>query len=202
MSSVFNSQNIERMRVNGNEIALAKINGNVVFQKNKLLKTFFGDSKQETTEGYNELNPKMETTTRNGITCTNNNDGSFTLNGTATSEADFRINQGGAIGTDNLMTLDGYYTLKCDELIEGVRVMIMQNETWKASLIINYSKKSDSYNFENFKNAFILVYISSGTTVNNLTIRPFFYKGTEDKEFEPYTGGKPSPSPDYPQKIS
>ena len=202
MSSVFNSQNIERMRVNGNEIALAKINGNVVFQKNKLLKTFFGDSKQNVTQGYNELEPKMETSTRLGVTCTNNGDGSFTLNGTAQYNTDFRINQSTVLGLDNLMNLNGEYTLKCDnQLIEGVMINITQNETWKNPLIINHLTNKSSYNFENFDNCFVDVYIYQGTILNNFTIKPFLYKGTEDKPYEPYTGGKPSPNPDYPQQI-
>ena len=37
----------------------------------------------------------------------------------------------------------------------------------------------------------------SSTTFENLMI----YEGTEDKPYEPYTGGIPSPSPDYPQDI-
>lgn len=200
MSSI-NGQNIERMRVNGNEIELAKINGNVVFQKNKLLKTFFGDSKQNITKGYNELEPKMKSTTRLGITCTNNDDGTFTLNGTATSEADFRINQSTVLGIDNLINLNGEYTLKCDELIEGVRISVVQNETFSFKLSINSNEKSKNFNFENVENCFIVVFVNSGTTLNNLTIKPLFYKGTEDKEYEPYTGGIPSPNPDYPQQI-
>ena len=203
MSSVFNSQNIERMRVNGNEIALAKINGNVVFQKKKLIKTFYGDSKQNVTQGYNELEPKMETSTRLGVTCTNNGDGTFTLNGTAQYNTDFRINQSTVLGLDNLMSLNGEYTLKSEnKLIEGVNINITQNETWKSPLKIDSLSNKSSYNFENFNDCFVTVYIYQGTVLNNFTIKPFLYKGTDDKLFEPYTGGQASPNPDYPQKIS
>lgn len=37
----------------------------------------------------NLLNPTLQTTTANGVTCTNNGDGAYTLNGTATSEIIF-----------------------------------------------------------------------------------------------------------------
>lgn len=37
----------------------------------------------------NLLNPTLQTSTQNGITCTNNGDGTYTLNGTATSEVIF-----------------------------------------------------------------------------------------------------------------
>lgn len=38
----------------------------------------------------------------------------------------------------------------------------------------------------------------TNTTYKNLMI----YEGTEDKPYEPYTGGIPSPNPDYPQEIT
>lgn len=38
-------------------------------------------------------------------------------------------------------------------------------------------------------------------TLNNFKTRFMIYKGTEDKPYEPYTGGNPSPNPDYPQEI-
>lgn len=43
-------------------------------------------------------------------------------------------------------------------------------------------------------------YIASGT-YNNLVTTPMINAGATAKPFEPYTGGKPSPSPDYPQEI-
>lgn len=47
------------------------------------------DVRKETT--VNLLNSTLETTTRNGITCTNNGDGTYTLNGTATSGVTFSL---------------------------------------------------------------------------------------------------------------
>lgn len=43
-------------------------------------------------------------------------------------------------------------------------------------------------------------YIASGT-YNNLVTTPMINAGDAAKPYEPYTGGKPSPSPDYPQEI-
>lgn len=39
--------------------------------------------------GKNLLNPTLQTTTKNGVTCTNNGDGTYTLNGTATATGIF-----------------------------------------------------------------------------------------------------------------
>ena len=43
--------------------------------------------------GKNLLNPTLQTTTRNGVTCTANGDGTYTLNGTATTITTFDIAQ-------------------------------------------------------------------------------------------------------------
>ena len=43
--------------------------------------------------------------------------------------------------------------------------------------------------------------IYKGATLNNLTFKPMILSGTEEKPYEPYTGGKASPNPDYPQEI-
>ena len=80
--------------------------------------------------GKNLIEPKLPTTTKNGITITNNGDGSWTLNGTATSNVDFRIDQSTPIGHDNLKTYNGTYTLSCNELINGIELVITQINTW------------------------------------------------------------------------
>ena len=46
-----------------------------------------GDVRKETT--VNLFNPTLETTTKNGVTCTNNEDGTYTLNGTASVTTHF-----------------------------------------------------------------------------------------------------------------
>ena len=42
----------------------------------------------------NLLNTTLQTTTQNGVTCTNNGDGTYTLNGTATANAEFEFFNG------------------------------------------------------------------------------------------------------------
>ena len=49
--------------------------------QNKVVTSNLTDLKKETT--VNLLNPTLRTTTLNGVTCTNNGDGTYTLNGTA-----------------------------------------------------------------------------------------------------------------------
>lgn len=152
----------------------------------------YGKSEQKKYSGKNLLNATLQTTTQNGVTCTNNGDGTYTINGTATSDTLFHIGyfifekdtkykivgcpQGGSLNT--LYRLDGSLNVNSDT---GNGIV--------------YSGDG------NKRNARIVVF--NGATVNNLLFKPMIttdLTATYD-DFEPYTGGQPSPSPDYPQEI-
>lgn len=47
----------------------------------------------------------------------------------------------------------------------------------------------------------ININIQTGTKVNGLIFKPMLNSGSEALPWEPYTGGQPSPSPEYPQEI-
>lgn len=47
----------------------------------------------------------------------------------------------------------------------------------------------------------LYIRISTIDSYNGRTIKPMIEKGSEVTSYEPYTGGQPSPSPDYPQEI-
>lgn len=136
----------------------------------------------------NLIEPKMETTTLNGITCTNNGDGTFTINGTNTSSSttSFRINQSTYNGTDNLKTYNGLYTFSCKELVSGLFMNIMQNGTWKSFCTISDTNNISNKTFNNDDNLFIYIGVSGGKTINNVTIRPMFEKGKIAHEYVPY----------------
>lgn len=64
----------------------------------------------------------------------------------------------------------------------------------------NYSnKKFDVLGTE--KDIFLVVQSTDTNQINNYKVYPMLNKGSIAVPFEPYTGGKPSPSPDYPQEI-
>ena len=48
----------------------------------------------------------------------------------------------------------------------------------------------------------LYIRISSVDSYDGVTIKPMIEKGSKVTSYEPYTGGKPSPSPDYPQEIN
>lgn len=166
-----------------------------------------GSHSQKTTEGINLLEIALPTQTYRGVTFTNNGDGSFTLNGTATADLDFRVEQNAPLGSNNFNAYKGTYTFYCSNLESGM---------WFGSATYD----GGAYNFFMGKlqdnvslltrevdvgSGFFYIHIVSGTTVRELTLKPMFVKGSYTLEtipnFEPYTGGKPSPSTDYQQKI-
>lgn len=48
---------------------------------------------------------------------------------------------------------------------------------------------------------YVAIRVNKGATVNK-TFYPQIEKGSEATSYEPYVGGQPSPSPDYPQEIN
>ena len=169
--------------------------------------TVNGNQYQKTTQGINLLEIALPTQTYKGVTFTNNGDGSFTLNGTATADLDFRVEQNAPLGSNNFNAYKGTYTFYCSNLKSGM---------WFGSATYD----DGAYNFfmgqlqgnvslltreVDVGSGFFYIHITSGTTVNKLTLKPMFLKGAYTLEtipkFEPYTGGKPSPSTDYQQEI-
>lgn len=182
MSSI-NGTNIERMRVNGNEIALAKINGKVVFQKNKLLKTFFGDSKQNTTSGKNIFN----------------------IYKFASDDSDYYHLENEKLICDSIDSRtqgfvytpfeQGTYTLSTTNVCN----ISVHEENSNYLFIQKQNVNSFTFTLEENKNLHFKFFSNDVPyEIGNIQIE----KGSTATKYEPYTGGKPSPNPDYPQKIS
>nr|DAR54972.1 MAG TPA: carbohydrate binding domain protein [Bacteriophage sp.] len=131
----------------------------------------------------NLLKPTLQTTTQNGVTCTNNGDGTYTLNGTnsssknATFTAFLTVNYTGKIkmlgcpANDNVAMLQSQYDGSWAD-----------SKTWD---------KGNGCILENAsKIGAISIVIYAGKTVNNLVFKPMFttnLNATYD-DFVPYTG--------------
>lgn len=161
----------------------------------------------KTTQGINLLEIAIPTQTYRGVTLTNNGDGSFTLNGTATADLDFRVEQNAPLGSNNFNAYKGTYTFYCGNLKSG---MWFGSATYDDGAYNFFMGRLQGYvslltREVDVGSGFFYIHITSGTTVSNLTLKPMFVKGSYTLEtipnFEPYTGGKPSPNPDYPQKV-
>ena len=142
--------------------------------------------------GKNLLNPILQTTTQNGVTCTNNGDGTYTLNGTATKNVSFSITPTGG-ELINILIADKTYRLVGNSKNSGIRLALMQwDREW------NYIDDSgydlgEGINVKISTNAYhvrVNINIPSGVSCNNLVLKPMFttdLSATYD-DFEPYTG--------------
>ena len=160
----------------------------------------YGRSEQKQYSGKNLLNPTLQTTTQNGVTCTNNGDGTYTVNGTATGIATFIVyyNFADVYGSASSLKMVGCpsggsaqkYFLRSYR--KGGNPEIL--DEYGSGISIGSFKESESN---------IAIIVKSGATVNNLIFKPMLTTDTTATyaDFEPYTGGIPSPNPDYPQEI-
>ena len=150
-----------------------------------------GNTSQETTSGKNVFNytRTTKTITTNGVTSTINDDGSITLDGTATSLVWFVLNS--AFNWER-----GDYTMYLNDN-EIVGLLLYSD--------VGVTGAIKQINIPTAITKNIALRIASGTSFNNLTIFPMILKGKYTLEnigdYEPYTGGLPSPNPDYPQKV-
>lgn len=133
--------------------------------------------------GKNLLNPTLQTTTRNGVTCTNNGDGTYTLNGTATSQSIFWLNE-------NVNVIGSNLKLVCCppnviSNIQGYSRIMYDNDEW------GESESGDGVVINSGRNISKVIFtLASGCAVNNLVIKPMITTDlsvTYD-DFEPYTG--------------
>ena len=141
--------------------------------------------------GKNLIQPITTGRSLSGITFTNNGDGSFTLNGTATANVGCRIDQtNGGNGTDNLHTYNGTYTMSCENIPQGVNVGILQLNTWNSKCKADYNNPTKTDTIDNLDNCFINLNVDSGTILNNVRIYPMLEKSSTPTEYEPYGSGE------------
>lgn len=156
-----------------------------------------GDISQKSYQGYNLCEAKMPTTTATqGITFTNNGDGTYTVSGTNSSEAavTFRINQSTQIGGDNLQNYeDGTYTLDLGIANANMQLTLMQNVSWTSYIATGYGIRLRSQAVTNVTNTFIYVGVKGNASFDTpVTIKPMLVKGSYTEStmpsFEPYVG--------------
>ena len=158
-----------------------------------------GNSDQESTKGYQLLNPAdfSDSLTNNGITFTNNGDGSIAINGTSTGTAMLQLDK-------IKKTLKaGKYTFSLTNGIKDKLYMIWSapyNSTNTIGTDMLYKEVTFDSDTEL---AYIYIQIPSGYTFNNVVVYPMIYKGSYDssKPWEKYTGGQASPNSNYEQPI-
>ena len=141
--------------------------------------------KSETT--VNLLKPTLQTSTSNGITCTNNGDGTYTFNGTATAEATFIVEYIGDIVTK--------YVNK-DLRLVGCPKNGSKNtyrlQIWSDSQepVYDFGDGVKIHIKKATGNANVAILFGKDITVNNLVFKPMLTTNlsTTYDDFVPYTG--------------
>lgn len=154
----------------------------------------FGWSKQERTTGaqlFPTITPSIEE--KNGITVEYMEHGKIHISGTSEKTVDFM--------TPTFELLAGTYTLSMGINIDNtlMRCTLSTAEGLPYFDILN-NEASKTETTEDNMILYLLLRVYAGKTID-ITIQPMLNTGTSPLPWEPYTGGQPSPSPDYPQQI-
>lgn len=154
-----------------------------------------GVLKQNTTTGKNKINIPEFNKNVKGLSIISKNN-KITINGTVT--------EGGTEFLQNIISdvFVGIYTMKIFQnsgltggnfrlyLSSGDNNISVSNAVSIAKQELNYDIKS------------IQIYLNKGLVFKNYEMEVMLLEGSDESNiFEPYTGGQPSPSPEFPQKI-
>lgn len=130
--------------------------------------------------GKNLLNATLQTTIVNGVTCTANGDGTYTLNGTATTITTFDIAQD--------VSCSSFRLVGCP--VGGAHDASYELQARTNNLIYGYDT-GDGKNIKADENFFIRIRINAGINCNNLLFKPMIvdaslYPDATYDDFEPY----------------
>lgn len=152
----------------------------------------YGKSEQVTTTGANLAKPKLQSGLRSGITVTKYDDGSYNFKGTCTGDIYVEV-----CTNDVEIGKTYYFSGGAENGSSTTFQTYIISKDYSEIVGYNLVKKSFKANKELY---YLNCAIYKGATVD-FTIKPMLNIGSEALPFEPYTGGKPSPSPEYPQEI-
>lgn len=161
----------------------------------------YGKSEQVVTTGAQLINYDDRNITGNGITYTlDNKSGTITCNGTATalSVCTFQIPEI-PVGTVLYVSANNpaAHTSNNIFLRTGTSSSVIDDASSTPLTTINAVRRFTT----TVVNKVFQVRIGAGTTVTNFVVKPMLSKGATAIPWEPYSGGIPGPSPDYPQDM-
>lgn len=154
-----------------------------------------GNTVQNSTKGLNLLSIYKQTQTVNGITLTYDNDNKVLVaNGTANAWLNI------SLGKFDFKKGVTYKFVGCPK---GGSVDMLYHIEPNGGLFFDIGNGVTYMPSEDKLNVAIYFVVCKGVVLNNLVIKPMIttdLNATYDT-YEPYTGGQPSPSPEYPQEI-
>jgi len=168
----------------------------------------FGKSTQKTTNGYQLLDHnRIATKTAGGCTVTNNGDGSFTISGSGNLTAGF--NAGYSTTHEETLSLlkTGTLYLNTEKMSFPYLSVMIRNKSKVYLELTNISSvaKNAEITQEMIDDTElyiqVCIYGDTGKTIVPTTFKPMLYQDG-DGTWEAFTGGIPSPNPEYPQEIN
>lgn len=151
-----------------------------------------GHAEQASTTGKNLL-PKIANGSSQGITWTVRDDGTIDVSGTQSGGWNI-------VFLLNIALQSGTYTLSASELPNNTYVRVI-----KGSTIIANINEVTSLTFTLSEQTVVTVFAGSVSAASGIIVSGRIVTqlelGSTATSYEPYTGGAPSPSPDYPQEI-
>lgn len=169
--------------------------------------TVYGKSTQVTTTGAQLFVSKKSQESIDGMTLTQKDDGGWHLEGTCTAD-NFR--------NIRLLEPTEYFTLPSGDYklsftgaipdsvtlnIAKVANVNKQNEQWTVLGSINKNKRNLAISLDGTEEALSMFVAFPNQVALSFDFYVMLNAGDTVLPWEPYTGGKPSPSPDYPQEI-
>lgn len=194
-----NSLGIDKINPSGTatttaEIEEGQINDVIGFKSLKLK----GQTSQYTTTGKNIFPRITFSQTINGVTITATGDGTIKIKGTANSSGVNHPIWGAWGSSTTLFTIPaGTYTASgIGTRQSSPRMNIVTNGT-TSIFVTNTTQTLDS----DTNVTGIFIWVDAGTTVDT-TFKPMIETGSSATSYEPYTGKKASPNPDFPQEVN
>lgn len=172
---------------NGNPLLLKKCKGSRFTSL-----TLYGKSTQGSTTGAQlfDIGNEFVSQEKGGVTFTVENN-EIVVNGTATSSVDLFSKK---VFWEKLTP--GEYTFTIQNSPDVRLILNMDSKVYQTSegaMTVKITPESTI--------SYFIVRISQNSTFNNYRLKIMLNAGSGGKQWEPYTGGAPSPSPSYPQEI-
>lgn len=154
--------------------------------------TLYGKSTQGSTTGAQlfDIGNEFVSQEKGGVTFTVENN-EIVVNGTATSSVDLFSKK---VFWEKLTP--GEYTFTIQNSPDVRLILNMDSKVYQTSegaMTVKITPESTI--------SYFIVRISQNSTFNNYRLKIMLNAGSGGKQWEPYTGGAPSPSPSYPQEI-
>ena len=175
----------------------SKLEQNLDGFKTEVSKTYTTKEEFESVDNKlttNMLKPTLGTVTNNGVTCTNNGDGTYTLNGTASEDTKLNFILDDNVLADILQNntsyklcgcpIGGSVNTYCLETIQWSEGWALLSHEFDIGSSVIYKKHEETTRFR------IRITIKSGTVCDNLVFKPMLttnLNATYD-DFVPYTG--------------